>query len=253
LVMLSTIAGGCLLLDWNFQGTGTSGGGGSDAGTSSGTGGSCTCDAGGNPCITSFKCVAGTCMPTYADAGQALPQNSGYEAGDCHVGVCDEDGGINNLVNDDNIPDSGNPCIKFTCSNGQPDAAPACDVGDTCKSNTDCVKSNCVDGYCCDNPCNGQCRACGLSMSKGQCAPAPAGYDDSRGTNMCTGMYACSAGGSCVGKAGTTCDPNNSGFDCLSGLCSLGKDPMCMPSPLNSPCTTTEDCAAGTCQNYICS
>jgi hypothetical protein len=122
-----------------------------------------------------------------------------------------------------------------------------CGGGKKCGSETDCANdvAHCVNGACCNDKCNFPCKACN---SVGQCVPVPGGTDDP----FCTNNTTCSqSGGSCVGKTGAHCAANG---DCLSLSCpGTGANRTCAQSPLNGSCSTTADCAAGTCQqNHLC-
>jgi len=121
-------------------------------------------------------------------------------------------------------------------------ACAGCGGGKTCGMASDCAANvpECVQGACCINKCSLPCTHCDLV---GQCALVPAGFEDS----FCGPTKACGANGAgCVGKAGTVCA---SGSQCLSGICVAMK---CAQSALSQPCNTTADCAAGTCQSYVC-
>jgi hypothetical protein len=44
-------------------------------------------------------------------------------------------------------------------------------VGDPCAAGNECLNNRCVDGFCCDADCTGQCEACN-GAAPGTCAPA---------------------------------------------------------------------------------
>ncbi len=113
-----------------------------------------------------------------------------------------------------------------------------------------CGARPCVDGFCCDSPCTGACRGCGLPGAEGVCTMHPAGSDTgdecatqaptSCGTTgecdgsgacafhaagtgcddgmACTASDACDGAGSCRGDAPAECSPG-AGNECCLGSC----------------------------------
>ncbi|HEX3769834.1 MAG TPA: hypothetical protein VHV30_03165 [Polyangiaceae bacterium] len=59
-------------------------------------------------------------------------------------------------------------------------------LGTACTSATDCGGGPCVDGVCCDVPCDGVCMRCDIATSKGTCTPAPAMTDPDKECLMAT-------------------------------------------------------------------
>lgn len=90
---------------------------------------------------------------------------------------------------------SDHHCSAGVCVALQPDGA-------ACQQPSDCQGGNCVDGYCCNSSCTGQCEACDVPGREGVCAPslgAPRGL-----------RPACAGGGStcsgaCDGVLTTAC------------------------------------------------
>lgn len=129
--------------------------------------------------------------------------------------------------------------------------------GDACGPDDVCDTGHCVDGYCCDAPCTGQCQACDVPNAIGACTTvsdgAPHGTRPAcNGTGTCGGTcdgasamactYAaksvicgaacdghCDAMGGCTSVAGGSC-PN--GFACGSSGCdtSCSSDNDCQPN-----------------------
>jgi len=72
-------------------------------------------------------------------------------------------------------------CVPVTCdSTCAPDCfdyecVSVCEAkhpdGDTCLSGAECASNLCVDGVCCDDPCEGQCEACDAFGQQGHCVP----------------------------------------------------------------------------------
>jgi hypothetical protein len=138
--------------------------------------------------------------------------------------------------------------------------------GTTCTDGAECATGNCVDGYCCETACSGQCGACDVPGylgfctavtghphgTRSQCPGAPCGgLCDGTDTATCNVVVSgescgavcandqltaetCDGHGACVAGATTAC-PN--GFAC-AGLAVCG-----------AQCSTGADCATG----YACS
>lgn len=110
-----------------------------------------------------------------------------------------------------------------------------------------CGGRPCVDGFCCDGPCTGTCRACNVSGLQGTCAPEPAGTACDDGV-ACTHTDVCGAASAC---AGTTLSCSST--TCLSRACN--GTPSCLETPRTgmtcddgNGATTGDACQAdGTC------
>jgi len=77
--------------------------------------------------------------------------------------------------------------------------------GDGCSTSLDCASRSCVEGVCCDDPCNDGCGTCGGSNGpKGTCSPAVKSTVCGEGKrNRCDGVslacpVACASDGDCV-------------------------------------------------------
>jgi subtilisin-like proprotein convertase family protein len=109
--------------------------------------------------------------------------------------------------------------------------------GSACERDGHCESDQCVDGFCCDTPCDGSCEQCDKAGSIGTCALSAAGTDpgdDCAGTGICGGV--CDGAGGCGFTATTT-----SCGACLrcdgAGACSVGQ-----------PADTDPDDTCSTCQ-----
>jgi hypothetical protein len=82
----------------------------------------------------------------------------------------------------------------------------------SCKFATDCASGFCVEGVCCDAPCDAKCSSCALPWSPGKCAPQPAGYDL---------KHRCGAADSCASTCGAAgeCVPGRPGDQCAASQC----------------------------------
>ena len=128
--------------------------------------------------------------------------------------------------------------------------------GDGCSQASDCAPGvSCVDGVCCDSPCDGPCKACTTDTggaADGQCVPIaegtqcgeplcqsasafqPAGSCDDAGSCVLAAAEPCAAGTICVDGAGCerlTCNDTicPQGTFCVDGICIAEDD---QPAPL---------------------
>ena len=153
---------------------------------------------------------------------------------------------------------AGNFCDGGTCKGKQPN-------GDACSAGTQCQSGFCVDGYCCDSACNGQCSACDVAPNQGTCSPATGKPHGTR--PACKGEgTACE--GSCDGVNPAACEYPGSGTACGTsctggsetpsfcagnGTCEPGTAKSCAPyvcaaDKCGTSCGKDSDCASG----YVC-
>ncbi|MBI5535808.1 MAG: hypothetical protein HY898_24025 [Deltaproteobacteria bacterium] len=78
-----------------------------------------------------------------------------------------------------------------------------------------CQSNNCVDGYCCDGPCNASCQTC--AATGGTCTSVKNADDG----DTCTTQNTCDGTGTCKLKQGQACT-NPNGSECATGFCSDG-------------------------------
>ncbi len=158
----------------------------------------------GAPCATTRECLSGACVDGACCEGPcpgacrscalsgregecALSPKGQNPRGACGgVRVCDGEGGC---------------------------ASPG---GERCETAGDCLDRRCADGFCCDKPCEGACKACNVEGSEGLCVLVPEGEDPD---GDCPGEDVCGPEGECVALDGAACE---AGADCLSGRCSDG-------------------------------
>lgn len=107
---------------------------------------------------------------------------------------------------------------------------PKLEAGDACASNEQCSSNFCIDGVCCNEPCNGDCRTCASGVCQVSNAPE------------CDGVN--------VECDGSVCEVGAS----TSQVCcaSFGQAPRCIdaddcPAPPNIPTTCDDhlDCGGG--------
>lgn len=145
---------------------------------------------------------------------------------------------------------------------------PVADLGQACSGPDDCALGLCVDGVCCDSGCDGVCERCNAPGQAGRCVadPPETACDASDGERRCLSRGLCQL-------------PNGSGCqlgdDCGSGRCepALGGGSVCcaetcergneacapdgaqcqvVPRGNGNACTTSTQCASGSCQGGRC-
>ncbi|MDI1431852.1 hypothetical protein [Polyangium sorediatum] len=95
--------------------------------------------------------------------------------------------------------------------------------GQSCIEAPECLSGFCVDGVCCDTPCNGACVSCARPTRLGTCTNLPLQEED---PGSCTLTKACDGAGVCKSKNGQTCTSNG---ECLSDKCVGGAPKTCQP------------------------
>ncbi|MFP6686859.1 MAG: MYXO-CTERM sorting domain-containing protein, partial [Polyangiaceae bacterium] len=107
-----------------------------------------------------------------------------------------------------------------------------------CGNDSECASHRCVDGFCCDRVCDGECESCALTP--GTCSPVTDAADDT-----CFGVESCDAHGSCKDAAGEACTEDDT---CASAFC---RDGVCCDTSCDGDC---ESCALtrGTCALLPC-
>ncbi len=105
--------------------------------------------------------------------------------------------------------------------------------GEDCDEAFACQSGSCVEGVCCDAPCDGECESClseKTGAAQGTCAPIVEGTDPD---------------GECADDGSPSCGQN--GF-CKAGACDTYAGPGCTPTP----CTDGDQCASGFCVDGVC-
>jgi hypothetical protein len=154
------------------------------------------------------------------------------------------------------IPDGPTADLPVTASGA---------LGALCTAAADCQSEICIDGRCCNLPCNGRCQACDVAGAEGKCTPIKAGDDPD---NECDSepLATCGRDGSCDGQGacrryavGTLCKPGSCANstqteastctavgDCEPGstkLCAAGQ--TCMNNSCASTCASDNECQNG--------
>jgi hypothetical protein len=104
-------------------------------------------------------------------------------------------------------------CDDNTCK-------PRIDPGQSCTDESECSASNpyCVDGLCCDSPCEGQCESCNQAESAGTCTVIPAGDQPSGDREDCA-ADGTSCDGYCDGVERQSCVYPGSETTCQDAAC----------------------------------
>jgi len=134
-------------------------------------------------------------------------------------------------------------------------------AGGSCSLGNECASGICVQGMCCDTPCDGTCVSCRASEkasgADGSCGPVKSGIDPKSTCGLC---QACSGSGSCSPvPAGS--DPKEQCLD--SGSPECGTDGECdgagacrkyatSSGCTPRPCVSEDDCKSGYCVDGIC-
>jgi Pretoxin HINT domain len=118
--------------------------------------------------------------------------------------------------------------------------------GANCTTSSECQSSNCVDTFCCDMACTGECQACDVSGKQGMCSQVTGAPHGSR--TACTGTGTC--GGSCSTSLTACTYPTVS---CRTQSCSNAIKTVAAscngagacPAVSTTPCTTGFACNSG--------
>jgi hypothetical protein len=188
------------------------------------------------------------------------PESESCDAG-CEQGMTCDDGGC--------IDEA---CVGVACPEGQACAAGACvqpatvpteepgevtaqwgrrqDLGAACAGDMECYSNLCVDGVCCDTPCDGACEACDVAGQEGTCSVVAQGTTCDDGS-ACTTEDTCDgqAADGCTGTA-VTCDSppsqcHQAQGTCTDGACTYAPKPEGTACNDGNACTTGETCGSG--------
>ena len=90
-------------------------------------------------------------------------------------------------------------------------------LGARCFGNTDCSAGTCIDGYCCNAPCDGACQSCAEPGREGTCSPVVEGGVDTHAVCTDGGSSSCGTNGRCDGTG--MCQRYAAGTVCAAGAC----------------------------------
>ncbi len=177
---------------------------------------SCSCGTTGVPCGAGLTCQAGACV---AGNGATCSTDGQCQSGHCTDGHCCT---VATCGTCKACTGMGGSCVNQPAGmpgNGCSGAGQVCDgagnckkdIGQMCASGAECFNNQCVDGYCCNAPCGGQCQACNLTGKLGMCSPVTGAPVTPR--PACTAIVPM-CGGSCDGTNTSTCTYPGSATTC---------------------------------------
>jgi hypothetical protein len=194
------------------------------------------------------ECRAPRCDATGACeldfTGSGTPVSTPHQTeGDCQTRVCDGSGGVEDEVDDGDLPEDNNDCTKNVCAGGVPSNPPepastacgttgqlACDGNGSCTGCT--LSAQCgADTFCRAYLCDTQKSTCGTSDKADGTALPPA--DQTAGDCQ---EKQCNGNGGVKTVANDTDGPADDGIECTLDTCQSGL-PVHPGAPLDTPCT----------------
>jgi hypothetical protein len=210
-------------------------------------------------CGTNGKCEAGMCQRwasgTVCKAATCSSTTNQYTA----ISTCDGSGACVTP------PSSG--CFPYTCSTDRcnptctTDAqcqAPASCVsgscglkpdGSACAAPAECLHGFCEQGVCCQTSCQGTCKSCALSTSRGVCSNIPAGSPDLLSRCSDQGAASCGTDGKCDGKG--ACHLYDATTSCAAPSCPAGQSTAISGRTCNG-LGVCQPATATPCAPYVC-
>jgi MYXO-CTERM domain-containing protein len=183
------------------------------------------------------QCISGNAQGLLCNgAGQCLQATKG-----CEPYICANDQCLQGCT-DANDCAAGNYCSsQGACLKKQTN-------GSACSAGQECTSAFCVDGYCCDQACGGQCEACNVAPNEGTCSPVhgpPVGQrPECAGGNECAGI--------CDGVNTTACVVPPSGEPCGTASCQSAKLSHGECDGKGSCVDKSQDCAPFACSSDAC-
>ncbi len=131
--------------------------------------------------------------------------------------------------------------------------------GEACTLSFQCASGFCVDGVCCDTPCDGVCVSCIGAETEagtdGTCSPITGGTDPAAEC-LDEGAATCGLNGMCEAGACDTYDPNDcnasgctDGSECASGFC---VDGFCCDTACQGLCQACSSAKKGAGNDGVC-
>ncbi|MBI2390021.1 MAG: hypothetical protein HYV09_10570 [Deltaproteobacteria bacterium] len=199
--------------------------------------------------------VAGDCLSGFCASGVCC--NAACTGYTCTTGAC------TTSCASDAACASGYYCNGSACV-----AKKASGAASACGRAAECAAGFCVDGYCCNTACTGQCAACDVAGALGTCSPVKGAPHGSR--PACGGTGAGTVcGRTCDGASTAACTYASASTPCGANTCSGGVEAhqslcdgagscpdvptscgayACGATACRSTCTTSAQCAA----NHYC-
>ncbi len=128
------------------------------------------------------------------------------------------------------------------------DLVPLKAQGAACTDSGECATAGgCVDGYCCDTACTGECTACNVPTHLGECRPLEAGASPAHGSCGPDLPSTCMRDGTCDGAGGCRLHPL--GTVCRASMCASGSYTAPSLCDGNGACTNVTPMP---CDPYVC-
>jgi hypothetical protein len=210
-------------------------------------------------CGTNGKCEAGQCQrwaPGTVCKGATCPSTTNQFTA---ISTCDGSGAC--------VTPAATGCFPYTCATDR--CNPICTTdamcqypavcvngscglkpdGAACAAAAECIHNFCEQGICCQTACQGTCKSCALSTSRGVCSNIPAGSPDVLSRCPDQGSTSCGTDGKCDGKG--ACRLYDATTACAGPSCPLGQATAISGRTCNGlgvcqPATMTP------CQPYVC-
>ena len=215
-----------------------------------------------NPCGLDGSCDgAGQCRT--ALPGKVCGQPSCTGGILTVVALCDGAGTCGTPATRDCAPYACNPtstgCATICtaaagCKGGVSCVAGSCGkvgLGGRCFGGNDCQAGLCIDGFCCETTCMGQCKSCKEVGKEGTCVSVAAGNDDAHKVCKDAGATSCGNNGKCDGAGG--CQNYAAGTPCAPGGCAVDKTAVLTPSFCTGDGTACPAVVSTSCGPYRCS
>ena len=182
---------------------------------------SCSSD---QACASGNFCASGQCAAQIAPGGACAAADQ-CASGECVDGICCASACGNYACSS-----SGGAC-QTSCGNDRACGSAAwCNPGgqcvpksaqaSACTADDQCASAACVDGYCCNRGCHGQCEACDVAGSTGTCVELSQGQP--HGTRELCASDGSACAGSCDGNSSTACDYPGLQSQCRAASCANG-------------------------------
>jgi hypothetical protein len=187
-------------------------------------------------CADGVEATAGRCTGVAATCPDSPPR-------DCGAYVCGPSTCLDRCATNDDCA-GGRFCVAGVCtglrSNGEP-----------CRRPGECASSFCVDGFCCESRCGGQCEACGEAGHEGECVAASGAP---RGDRAACATDGSACGGACDGARRDACAFPGAETGCRDGSCFLGTATLAATCDGRGACPPeeTQDCAPFLCGVDAC-
>lgn len=187
-------------------------------------------------CSNGVQTLAAVCPGSYDGCPAAAVQDCGPY--NCGNGAC--------LTSCSSSADcrNGAVCENSVCHTKQP-------VGQPCTTDAMCAQGHCVDGFCCNQACQGQCEACDVDRHHGECVAVTGAP---RGNRKACSSDGSRCGGTCGGQERQGCAYPGASTQCRAPSCSANTATLEASCDGAGACPTIEtaDCGVPGCDSTLC-